>query len=275
MAESKTEVKAGTLCDLHNNSAGFLVLPKNGIWRLRDLYDVMIACQEIPCLQGVSPLPVSEGGFQWKATEESDALMKRFYSTTGSSTRQIRTIGVDFRLIEETENDWKEKMPKREDFDTPIGFWDSKEFVCRAKYYPSLEMIANLGCVFGSLGHRVQPEGILTRELMKKLKQEAKSSADEKKQEGLEWYLFKQITVKEKREVLEAEDLLTKKVQEALLILKESMLSNADQNLYDKADTITDEIFEKEDIGKYEKYGIRDTAVRETFYLRLVEHYKS
>lgn len=43
--------------------------PRGGIWRLRDLYEVLVECQSDPRLSGAAPSPAPEGGIRFPRTE--------------------------------------------------------------------------------------------------------------------------------------------------------------------------------------------------------------
>lgn len=165
MAPKRTGLKR--LCCFYAGEAsgGFDVWPKGGQWTLRNLYDIMVRCESVECLRGVSPMPITEGGFSWDNTPESDAAVREIFPSYGDNvpTRQIRTYSVSSRMIRETADTWKTEMPKRTDFDTPMelqhpycGRRAGPMFECRAKFCPSAEMVQELAKLFKLEGHRVR-----------------------------------------------------------------------------------------------------------------------
>lgn len=65
------------LFDQYGTRAEVVVRPRSGIWRLRDFYEVLVACRGEAALEGVAPSAASEGGFSIPRTEAGWHAMLR------------------------------------------------------------------------------------------------------------------------------------------------------------------------------------------------------
>eukprot|EP00930_Biecheleria_cincta_P056771 TRINITY_DN4282_c0_g2_i1.p1 TRINITY_DN4282_c0_g2~~TRINITY_DN4282_c0_g2_i1.p1 ORF type:complete len:420 (-),score=91.60 TRINITY_DN4282_c0_g2_i1:137-1396(-) len=65
------------LFDHLGHRAEMVFRPRCGIWRLRDFYELLVACQEEPDLQGAQPSLSAEGGFRFPRGESGWHAMLR------------------------------------------------------------------------------------------------------------------------------------------------------------------------------------------------------
>lgn len=119
---------------------GFCFYPKNGHWSLKDVYDIMIACDARDVLHGVYPCTAPEGGFAWE----------RKFSELGDESAvevDMRTSGV-VEGCGGTKGSWRVDMP------ADPGYNNSKELL-GVHYVKSngiyIENLVCVNCVSGSI----------------------------------------------------------------------------------------------------------------------------
>lgn len=158
-----------TPCCIYNGifSPTCMIYPKNGEWTLKDMYDILLDCENDADLHGAKPLDISEGGFQWEGTPESIDLWHR---TTISRerpreecrmTRQIRTYYADcYCLYPNQIHNWKQELPNHENFTKPmdisrhqISTLEVPYIYLQCKGNPSFQMYIKLLKLFVKHGH--------------------------------------------------------------------------------------------------------------------------
>lgn len=161
-----------TPCCIYNGvfSPRCKIYPKNGEWTITNLYEIMSDCELDNDLKGVKPLQISEGGFEWKGTEESidlwyDTTVSRDYPRSHCDmTRQIRTYNVDSHCYSQSHrNNWKDELLQHEDIDKPMSISDHLycntlempyiELKCKGN--PSFGMFVKLVLLFQKHGHTI------------------------------------------------------------------------------------------------------------------------
>ena len=150
-------------------STGFSFYPRNGVWTMRSVYEIMLECEKVDVLKGVFPCPVSEGGFAWKGTPESTAEWYRNtncknYDPSKIADREIRTYGVGSFWVED-KNNWKDWMPQDPKFNEPMwmdpgntyskGKEEIKAISCRCKVNPTVKMCVELMKIIRNQGHTI------------------------------------------------------------------------------------------------------------------------
>src|SRR5581483_10146008 len=108
---------------IYGEPASFMIYPKDGIWSFSQVYDILVDCQNISCLNGVYPLTCAvEGGFAWSGTVESTNKWYKNIGSRNDSTslveRQIRTYGISAGSVDGNKNDWMQLMPTSPNFNT-------------------------------------------------------------------------------------------------------------------------------------------------------------
>lgn len=165
-----------TPCCIYNRifSPACMIYPKNGKWTFKDMYDILLDCENDADLQGAKPLDISEGGFQWEGTSDSTDLWHRTtYDRTRPReecrmTRQIRTYNVDCKWLDSNHiHNWKEELPNHEHFTKPmniskhpISTLDVPYIYLKCKGNPSFQMYIKLLKLFMKHGHTlIKSEG--------------------------------------------------------------------------------------------------------------------
>jgi len=90
-----------TPCCLYGSfSPEFSVASSDGTWTMQHMQGVMRRCQESELLREVSFLAITEGGFVWPATDESELLWRHNVakSSLGSPLAQRSSIGRQIRF---------------------------------------------------------------------------------------------------------------------------------------------------------------------------------
>ena len=119
----------------------FRVTPRHNQWTLRNVHDILVECNKSEHLQGATPLPIAEGGFQWPSTGQ----------------RQVRTSGVVSAIIMD------EYLLQRSDIDEPM-MYTGTTILCRSKGNDvSEEMMTELADIFDELGHHVHRQSSESR----------------------------------------------------------------------------------------------------------------
>lgn len=123
------------LFDHLGHRAEIIFRPRCGIWRLRDFYELLIACQEETDLQGAQPSPSAEGGFRfpreesgWHAMLRADVATPRVQFCELSRDQKV-AAAPEIRLGcacgslcwnpagPKAYEEWVEELPKDESFD--------------------------------------------------------------------------------------------------------------------------------------------------------------
>jgi len=161
-----------TPCCIYNRifSPAACIYPKNGVWTLENMYEIMLDCENDDDLKGVKPLNISQGGFQWDGTPYSKQLWhdntyeRRRPIEECTMTRQVRTFHVDSSWINSEDlTNWKETFPARNDFKKPMHISKhfllnryERQFIClKCKGNPSFGMFLKLVMLFHKHGHTI------------------------------------------------------------------------------------------------------------------------
>lgn len=170
-------MRMDTPCCIYNGifSPASMIYPKNGKWTFKDMYDILLDCENDPDLKGVKPLDISEGGFQWEGTTESRDLWHRTTCERNyprehcTMERQIRTYHVDCYCLYDRNHvhQWKDELPNHDRYTVPmeiskhpISTLEVPYIYLKCKGNPSFQMYIKLLKLFLKHGHTlIKTEG--------------------------------------------------------------------------------------------------------------------